>query len=85
MKNNKLIAEFMGVQVRTYVGGKISYNPNLDWALLMPVVQKILEINDSSGSYIEEVLTMKYWLSEANRQKTYNAVVAFIEYYNENK
>ena len=39
--NNKLIAEFMKVQVRTYTDGRTSYNPDKSWDLLMPVIDKI--------------------------------------------
>ena len=44
IKANMMIAEFMGIQVRTYEDGEVSYNPNESWDLLVPVYRKISSV-----------------------------------------
>ncbi len=41
IESNKLIAEFMEVQVRESADGGLSYRPDKYWECLMPVVEKI--------------------------------------------
>lgn len=49
IENNKLIAEFMKVQVKTYTDDTISYRPDLYWEVLMPVVEEIKDLNLTIG------------------------------------
>ena len=86
-KNNKLIAEFMGVdQVDIDYAfnehGQLKYHLSWDW--LMPVVQKIGDeyLNtpfDETYSHLTEQYE-NIWTIE----DTYNAVVEFIKDYNQN-
>ena len=68
-ENNKLIAEFMGVQ---YTGIRVKdYDTSWDW--LMPVVQKIEQ--DCEGVPQEMLYISLY--SDIN--EVYNAVIEFIK------
>jgi len=55
-ESNKLIGKFMGIQVRTYMGGRVSYNPDKDWALLMPVIDKLESISRPEPDRKDEFL-----------------------------
>ncbi len=94
MKDNKLIAEFMGYSqphpdypttTYWYKEGEapltiLSYNT--DWNWLMSVVEKILDISLDLDS-----MEMYYNITDAipKIESTYNEVVEFIKWYNENK
>ena len=75
MKDNKLIAEFMGF---VYVPeDALDYSKSWDW--LMPVVQKCYE-SGAEGDCIGDI-TM--YLTDVDIQSTYKAVVKFIKTYND--
>ena len=94
MKNNKLIAEFMGMTYHhndnsvmiqmTSQGNEIvpidsmGYHNSWDW--LMPVVEKCIDIY-----HIElknDDLSFKFYDCIGNKERTYNTVVRFINEYN---
>ena len=91
MNNNKLIAEFMGLETPdgcyfehlTKEGNRelthhilLQYHTSWDW--LMPVVQKCYKIDNEEGfdNLVDAVSTLDI-------DGTYNAVIEFIEEYNE--
>ena len=75
MKDNKLIAEFMGF---VYVPeDALDYSKSWDW--LMPVVQKCYE-SGAEGDCIGDI-TM--YLTDVDIQSTYKAVVKFIKTYSD--
>ena len=83
MKDNKLIAEFMGAE---YTGTRVKdYDTSWDW--LMPVVLKCKE----SVDYCSDDNALKYhhiedeMLSQLSIEDTYNAVVEFIKIHNDEK
>ena len=95
--DNKLIAEFMGYEIYpdgycdNSQGKDVEHLPMFnDWNELMPVIEKIL--SDPNTAYICQG---KEWdmhysnihdsLWSLNIEATYNAVVKFIKWYNENK
>tara|TARA_Y100000361_G_C11053738_1_gene286723 strand:- start:198 stop:458 length:261 start_codon:yes stop_codon:yes gene_type:complete len=84
-KENKLIAEFMGME--TDENGMYRYTTSVDdyttddlsyfeysWDWLMPVVEKCFHIED-----------MTHGLVDSNLNATYKAVIEFINEYNKNK
>lgn len=97
MKENKLIAEFMGYEIHTPNGKAFSFKiPNMptkftpienlkyhkSWDWLMSVVEKILsKAND------DELIERFYEIQNVipNREATYKAVVEFINEYNKTK
>ena len=89
MKENKLIAEFMGIKnsngivfqdANTKEFHPIKYHSSWDW--LMPVVENILNKSDD-----DELIERFYEIQNVipNREATYQAVVEFINQYNKNK
>lgn len=93
--NNALIAQFMGWEV---IGNQkdffVDCNPSneqaplqllnevfKDWNWLMEVVKKVLTVGDNTDQW-DNVLNA---LQTANIDYVYNAVVEFIEWYNEDK
>jgi hypothetical protein len=78
---NKLIAEFMGYQLK---GRKLSdemiYDTSWDW--LMPVVEKVFVLSEDEEAWRIDI---ESGLTTLNRDETYRAVVEFIEHYNETK
>ena len=97
-KNNKLIAEFMGLSMYTedkvlissYQDGQpqqvqtAEYNTSWEW--LMPVIHKIK--NDIPMEFLRsnEMKRVNNHLLTIHIEWTYTAVVAFLEWYNkENK
>ena len=89
MKDNKLIAEFMGVETtdglvfqdnNTHEFHPIKYHTSWDW--LMPVVQKIedyLADNVGKVGYFDECLNSN------DLEVRYQAVVEFIKTYNDER
>jgi hypothetical protein len=80
--NNKLIAEFMGVDyvdIDTYLENnkELQYHTSWDW--LMPVVQKCLDVSNDDN--IEDFYSIQNVVP--NIEATYNAVVEFIKEYND--
>ena len=89
-ENNKLIAEFMEHKptFEVYIDDVLTTlerpikNYNSDWNWLMEVVEKCFKIEANYGLHknIEDALIFN---SENRIQDVYNAVVKFIEVYNE--
>lgn len=96
-ENNKLIAEFMSVDLHEYVmnGGKtLEYHSSWDW--LMPVVEKIesngfdvrIRKDDCVIYYCSDKSddVVLYLESKSGKMESaYLAVVEFIKWYNKNK
>lgn len=72
MNNNKLIAEFMDVQVRMNMMGEESYRPDKYWECLMPVVEKIEQVHEGVP---QELINLSLF---STRDEVYKAVVEFI-------
>ena len=84
MKDNKLIAEFMGAE---YTGTRVKdYDTSWDW--LMTVVQKIeslgyvFTIQGGKAEYGEMISETRCFIAEDKLSSTYKAVVEFINQYN---
>ena len=91
MKDNKLIAEFMGIP--SYKQGRylmfeyadnnhrteqdLAYHTSWDW--LMPVVEKCLTTGDRQHFVINDALLT------CNIEEVYKAVVEFIKQYNDER
>ncbi len=69
MNQNKLIAQFMGVDIEK----TLQYHNSWDW--LMPVVQRCYE----SGAEGESIGDITMHLTDCNIEDTYRAVVGYIE------
>jgi len=90
MKNNKLIAEFMGLP---YKEQELSYDFSWNW--LMPVVEKIESLRNPDGNAYRFTIDMcNAQIEETNIEilggaykidVVYKAVVEFVKYYNLNK
>tara|TARA_R100000935_G_C2682183_1_gene103179 strand:+ start:217 stop:504 length:288 start_codon:yes stop_codon:yes gene_type:complete len=95
MKDNKLIAEFMGLSIKEGVcyytdvddmfpmGIEVEepYLPyHTSWDWLMPVVQKCYKIDDEEG--FDNLVDA---VSTLDIDGTYNAVVEFIKTYNDER
>ncbi len=92
MKNNKLIAEFMGIEFNKgtfynmgydvfsdgnlYCNHELKYNESWDW--LMPVVQKCLDVSNDDN--MEDFYSIQNVVP--NIEATYRAVVEFIKEHN---
>ena len=82
MKDNKLIAEFMGVKPPLYM----EYHTTWDW--LMPVVEKIeslgyvFTIQGGKAEYGEMISETRCIIAEGKLSSTYKAVVEFIKLIN---
>ena len=83
MKNNKLIAEFMGDIPKYVIGHGKAYNKYKDysksWDLLMPVLDKIKEIRCLPDDHDE---SFSWVCKSSDIEAEYNAVVEFIKQYN---
>ncbi len=88
MNNNKLIAEFMGVETtdglvfqdnNTHEFHPIKYHTSWDW--LMPVVEKILDLSFQDDGDAEDFYNVRDCMPDINH--TYKAVVEFIKTYND--
>lgn len=99
MKDNKLIAEFMGLEKENglylfttpmddYKTDTLYFNHSWDW--LMPVVQKIeslgyvFTIQGGKAEYGEMLSEAQCFIAEDKLSSTYKAVVEFINQYNNN-
>ncbi len=72
-QNNKLIAEFMGVQ---YTGIRVKdYDTSWDW--LMPVINKCFDVAEDG-----QMSDIMHHLQVAEMDSTYDAVIEFINNYN---
>ena len=90
MKDNKLIAEFMGYEAKhgkcyspKYNDGTIApmqFDRSWDW--LMPVVQKCRLESRCEYDEDDNWNEIHWALEECNLDKIYNAVVEFIKEYN---
>lgn len=91
MKNNNLIAEFMG-DVERLQGLDLRYHNSWDW--LMPVVERINTMDDFRYSVaINHLYTAihdnftRQWVADrdgySTLEATYKAVVEFIKQYND--
>ena len=67
------------IQGVLHTGSELKFNTSRDW--LMPVIRKILDVVDEDN--IEEFYSVQNCIP--NRDATYNAVVEFIKFYNQNK
>mgnify|MGYP003149550293 CR=1 FL=1 len=95
MKENKLIADFMGVQYKSdedyfkelaemredgifyeqgYMESQLNYHESWDW--LIPVVQKIEQVNEGVPSELWNLSLYSY------QEEVYDAVVEFIKQHN---
>lgn len=82
-QNNKLIAEFMGVDqvdidYAINEDGQLKYHLSWDW--LMPVIQKITELCEEP----KELDELKYALLCVDIKFVYFIVLEFIKEYNQN-
>lgn len=87
-KENVLIAEFMGS--KDYKVEELRYD--CDWNWLIPVISKIRTLPEMNSLEIQHlVIQSKYNHVEMalqftlDLQKTYESIIEFIEYYNNNK
>ena len=93
MKDNKLIAEFMGLSIKDGVSyytdqddmfflGEVVLGPYLpfdeDWNWLIPVVDKCFEVADNP----EQCKAIRYALHETDKGRLHRAVVKFIKQHN---
>ena len=93
MKDNKLIAEFMGINVITEDDIRANKNPTIssyegyleedleyhsEWYWLMPVANEIIKSRDEQNADWD-LTDLKYALSTTNIEWVYKAVVNFIK------
>ena len=92
-EKNRMIAEFMGfkminnLQISTPNGGgaflnELKYHTSWDW--LMPVVDSIYNTGMDEQT-TNEIGDVTHALLDINIQSTHDAVISFIEFYNQNK
>ena len=82
MKENKLIAEFMGMEDYQEMGEYVTPNYHTSWDWLMSVISKCRTESNSENNYWEGIY---YTLEECDIDITYPTVVEFINQYNKNK
>tara|TARA_R100000808_G_C2097131_1_gene115486 strand:+ start:501 stop:815 length:315 start_codon:yes stop_codon:yes gene_type:complete len=96
-ENNKLIAEFMELVyappskrwedwftkdgIRVTFGSRIPLQYHSSWDWLMPVVETAYH----NGAEENEIGDITHALLDCDREKTHEAVVEFIKFYNESK
>jgi hypothetical protein len=94
MKDNKLIAEFMGFQQTTLgwydaeetlirVESDNTFDTlkfDTDWNWLMQVVEKIFETADLDNDYLTDLMNVLW--DVPNKEAVYNACVEFVKWYN---
>ena len=74
---------------KDYFGDSLKYRESWDW--LIPVILKIrkntpyIRVNNSTTEIIKIISNINRCLLSLNREKTWEAVVKFIEWYNKNK
>ena len=97
IKNNKLIAEFMGSEwhkgffkdICIISASNIPYKFHQDWNWLIPVVKKVREVINVELSINEYkcVQEMRFTIFpyDFTINQVYQAVVEFIEWYNQKK
>lgn len=80
-KDNKLIAEFMGLDKEYKMRGVVDYYCpyNVSWDWLMPVVSHILWLEEYEDESYEDIHN---GLTNALLSQTYDAVVEFIKSHN---
>lgn len=93
IENNKLIAEFMELTAMDGDNDGLNYFFNntphsdtdllfhSDWNWLMPVVEKILNLQDTYAQERQKVFNS----ITPSINTTYTAIISFIKWYNENK
>jgi hypothetical protein len=80
MTDNKLIAEFMGMEDYQEMGEYVTPNYNTSWDWLMTVVIKCFEVDEQTNDDLNFKLNDA--LLETNIDSLYQAVVQFINQYN---
>jgi hypothetical protein len=80
MNNNKLIAEFMGIEFEHVDTYQLPYNKSWDW--LMPVHKKCMFTPNFSGDDQLRTLLIDAVI-DADINRLYKAVVEFIKEYND--
>ena len=81
MKDNKLIAEFMGLNIdrgvqSDYMEHELKYHTSWDW--LMPVIEKCVRTGDDTDKW-DNIFNA---LTTLSIKEVYEAVVEFIKQYN---
>ena len=85
MKDNKLIAEFMGEE-QLCLPHELKYHTEWNW--LMPVVEKIeslgyvFTIQGGKAEFGEMISETRCFIAEGKLSSTYKAVIEFIKTYN---
>ena len=96
MKNNKLIAEFMGLHTEVFKSGNVNYyirklnggswyeehelSYDLSWDWLMPVVIKCFEVDEQTND--DSNFKLNDALLETNIDSLYKVVIEFIKKHN---
>ncbi len=95
MESNKLIADFMGVNIITLDDIRTNKNPYISsadgyleddleyhtsWDWLIPVIHKCFDVAEDGD--MEDIM---HHLQVADRKPTYQAVIEFINQYNKTK
>tara|TARA_R100001480_G_scaffold135528_1_gene132689 strand:+ start:644 stop:937 length:294 start_codon:yes stop_codon:yes gene_type:complete len=93
-ENNKIIAEFMGVVFHDdenqyynadglHIGNTLHYHTSWDW--LMPILGKIEDLNYELPEDSNLIGDITHGLVSIDIEMTFEAVVEFIKWYNQNK